>query len=105
MNSKKEGFHSFQLTLYARYYEIVQSQIDFCSFFAIINQCVFHLAYIFIQYLHSMSFKTDTENNFDLFFATFSPISIIKGLTSYIFNIDIWSKWLLNEPIISPYNF
>ena len=66
---------------------------------------IFHLLYIFIQFLHSTSFKTDTENNFDLFSATFSPISIIKGLISYIFNIDIWSKWLLDELIISLDNF
>ena len=62
---------------------------------------VFHLLYIFIQFLHSTSFRTDAENNFDLFSATFSPISIIKGLISYIFIIDIWSKRLLDEPIIS----
>ena len=52
-----------------------------------------------------MSFKTDTQNNFDLFSATLPPIGIIRGLISYIFNIDIWSKWLLDEPMISLDNF
>ena len=62
---------------------------------------IFHLLYIFIIFLHSTSFKTDTKNNFDLFSATFSPISIIQGLFFNIFNIDIWSKRLLDVPIIS----
>ena len=62
---------------------------------------IFHLLYIFIQFLHSTSFKTDTENNFDLFSATFSPVSIIKGLIYYSFNIDICSKWLLDKSMIS----
>ena len=51
----------------------------------------FQFKHIFMQNLHVMHFKTDAKNNFDLFYATFSPISIIKGLISYIFNIDIWS--------------
>ena len=65
----------------------------------------FHFKKNFKLNFHVTHFKTDTENNFDLFSATFSPISIIKGLISYIFNIDIWSKWLLDEPIISLDNF
>ena len=66
---------------------------------------IFHLAYIFIQFLDVTFFKNGTENNFDLFSATFSPISIIQGLFFNIFNIDIWSKRLLDEPIISLNNF
>ena len=62
---------------------------------------IFHLAYIFIQFLDVMFFKNGAENNFDLFSATFSPISIIQGLFFNIFNIDIWSKRLLDVPIIS----
>ena len=37
-----------------------------------------------------MSLKTDTKNNFDLFSATFLPISIIKVLMFYIFNMNIF---------------
>ena len=61
----------------------------------------FHFKQFFKQNFHVTHFKTDTENNFDLFSATFSPISIIQGLFFNIFNIDIWSKRLLDVPIIS----
>ena len=61
----------------------------------------FHFKHISLQILHSMSFKTDAENNFDLFSATFSPIGIVKGLFFNISNKDIWSKWLLDELNIS----
>ena len=66
---------------------------------------VFHLAYIFIQFFQTTPLKTFTENNFTLFSATFSPIGIVEGLIFNISNIDIWSKWLLDELIISLYNF
>ena len=49
--------------------------------------------------------KTFIKNNFTLFFATFSPKGIVKGLFFNIFNRNIWSKWLLGELIISLYNF
>ena len=66
---------------------------------------IFHLTYIFIQFFHTTPLKTFTENNFALFFANFSPIGIVKDLIFNIFNIDIWSKWLLDELIISLNNF
>ena len=66
---------------------------------------IFHLAYNFIQFFHTTPLKTFTENNFTLFSATFSPISIVEGLIFNISNINIWSKWLLDELIISLYNF
>ena len=58
---------------------------------------IFHLAYIFRQFFQTTPLKTFTENNFTLFSATFSPIGIVEGLIFYISNIDIWSKWLLDE--------
>ena len=64
-----------------------------------------HFKYIFIQFFHSTPFKTFTENNFALFFANFSPIGFVNGLIFNIFNIDIWSKWLLDELIISLNDF
>ena len=66
---------------------------------------IFHLTYIFIQFFYTTPLKTFTENNFTLFSVTFSPIGIVEDLIFNIFNIDIWSKWLLDEPIISLHNF
>ena len=66
---------------------------------------IFHLPYNFIQFFHATPSKTFTENNFTLFFATFSPKGIVKGLFFNIFNRNIWSKWLLGELIISLDNF
>ena len=66
---------------------------------------IFYLAYNFIQFFHPTPLKTFTENNFTLFSATFSPINIVEGIIFNISNINIWSKWLLDELIISLYNF
>ena len=66
---------------------------------------IFHLAYFFIKFFQTTPLKTFTENSFTLFSATFSPIGIVEGLIINIFNIDIWSKWLLDELIISLYMF
>ena len=66
---------------------------------------IFHLAYNFIHSFYTTPIKNLTENNFTLFSATFSPIGIVEGLIFNISNIDIWSKWLLDELIISLYNF
>ena len=66
---------------------------------------IFHLAYNFIQFFHTTPLKTFTENNFTPFSTTFSPIGIVEGLIFNISNIDIWSKWILDELIISLYDF
>ena len=64
-----------------------------------------HFIHILDKNFYSTTFKTFTENNFILFSATFSPIGIVKDLIFNILNKDIWSKWLLDELIISLYNF
>ena len=66
---------------------------------------IFHLAYNFINFFHTTPLKTFTENNFTLFYATFSPIGIVEGIIYNISNMDIWSKWLLDELIISLHTF
>ena len=66
---------------------------------------IFHLTYNFIQFFYTTPLKTFTENNFTLFYATFSPIGIVEGIIFNISNMDIWSKWLLDDLIISLNNF
>ena len=64
-----------------------------------------HFIHILNKNFYSTTFKTFTENNFIQFSATFSPIGIVKDLIFNILNKDIWSKWLLDELIISLNNF
>ena len=64
-----------------------------------------HFIHILNKFFYSTTFKTFTENNFTLFSATFSPIGIVKDLIFNILNKDIWSKWLLDELIISLHTF